>query len=74
MRDEERLGSGSAIVRGPAEPLVVHPLVRGVLVDEDQARPPLADEIGPVELAQVAQAREVAGRLQELRCDCGGDR
>ena len=63
VRHEQRLDGLCPVPQA----LVVDPLVRGVLVDQHQPARPFADEVGAVELAEIAQAVEVARPRHELR-------
>src|SRR5438270_216620 len=70
------VGAAGAVVGGverapvggrAAQALVVHALVGGVLIDENQAARAFADEVGAVELAEVAKAGEEGGGGDQIR-------
>ena len=70
--DQQRLaGDGAAFARG-AHALEHQPLVRGVLVDDDQAVLGLGDDIGRRDLAAGDAEREARDRLDGGFGACGG--
>src|SRR5207237_8809503 len=70
-RREQDLHLRAPVGGRAAQALVVHALVGGVLIDENQAARAFADEVGAVELAEVAKAGEEGGGGDQRRLGPG---